>query len=67
VEAIYAAVYLLLAALVGLCGRRRRMGFVGFLVFSLLLTPPLGLLLVYLTAERPTAESSDPDASPHRW
>lgn len=47
----YVAAYLVLAVLVGLCGRHRRIGFVGFLVVALLLTPPLGLVIVYCTAE----------------
>jgi len=60
VFAIYAAVYLVLAVLVGLCGRRRRMGFVGFLILSLLITPPLALLFVYLTQSR---RRHDPSSS----
>lgn len=47
----YVAAYLVLAVLVGLCGRHRRIGFVGFLIVALLLTPPLGLVIVYCTAE----------------
>lgn len=47
----YVAAYLVLSVLVGLCGRHRRIGFVGFLVVALLLTPPLGLVIVYCTAE----------------
>jgi hypothetical protein len=62
VDAVIAVLYLLLAVLVGLCGRRRRMGFVGFFIVSLLLTPVLGLLLVYMTQER------SPEARPaRRW
>lgn len=66
-EALYGALYVLLSVLVGLCGRRRRMGFVGFTVFSILLTPVLGLLAVYLTAERPAAHRPDPGAASTRW
>lgn len=47
----YVAAYLVLSVLVGLCGRHRRIGFVGFLIVALLLTPPLGLVIVYCTAE----------------
>jgi hypothetical protein len=55
VEALFVALYLFLCVLVGLCGRRRRMGFVGFLILSILITPILGLLLIYVTQERPSA------------
>jgi hypothetical protein len=48
----YVAAYLLLSVLVGLCGRHRRIGFVGFLILALLVTPLLGLMVVYCTAER---------------
>ena len=54
-EALFVALYLFLCVLVGLCGRRRRMGFVGFLILSILITPILGLLLIYVTQERPSA------------
>jgi hypothetical protein len=47
----YVAAYLVLSVLVGLCGRHRRIGFVGFLIVSLLLTPAVGLLVVYCTAQ----------------
>ena len=49
---VYGAVYVLIAILVGLCGRHRRMGFVGTLLLALLITPPIALLLVYLTQEQ---------------
>lgn len=52
-SAVFVVVYVLLSLLVGLCGRRRRMGFVGFLIVSLLITPPLALLVLYLTKETP--------------
>lgn len=42
--------YLLGAALVGFAGRRRRVGFVGFFLASVLLTPLLGLIILLLSA-----------------
>lgn len=48
---VYAAAYVLVAIFVGLCGRHRRMGFVGSLLFALVLTPPIGLFLLYLFQE----------------
>ena len=50
---VYATAYVVVALFVGLCGRHRRMGFVGSLIMALLMTPPLGLLLLYLTREEP--------------
>jgi hypothetical protein len=47
----YVGAYLVLSVLVGLCGRHRRIGFIGFLIVALLLTPLLGLVVVYCTAE----------------
>jgi hypothetical protein len=38
---------------VGLFGIHRRIGFVGFFILSLLLTPPLTLLLLVLTRAKP--------------
>lgn len=52
-QPIVVVLYVLLAVLVGLCGRRRRMGFVGFFLLSLLITPVFGLLFVYVSQERP--------------
>jgi hypothetical protein len=40
------------SALVGYLGRRRRIGFLGFFLFSLLLTPLLCLLILLLTQEK---------------
>ena len=54
--ALYVVVYLVLSALVGLCGRRRRLGFVGSLIVAFLITPPLALLFLYLTKETPRAQ-----------
>lgn len=41
------------AVIVGVAGRHRRIGFVGFLIFALLLTPPLVLLILILTRSMP--------------
>ena len=51
VTLVVGALYVLLAVLVGLCGRHRRVGFLGFLLMAVLITPPLALLLLYLTKE----------------
>jgi hypothetical protein len=48
--------YLLAAALVGFAGRGRRIGFIGFFLLSLLVTPIIGILIVFLSA--PTGQSS---------
>lgn len=53
-----------LSVLVGLCGRRRRMGFLGFFFLSLLITPVLALLLVFLTEEIPSRAVASPPAPP---
>jgi hypothetical protein len=42
--------------LVGIAGRRRRVGFLGFLIVSLLVTPLLGLLILYIAAPKPDAK-----------
>lgn len=36
---------------IGVLGRHRRIGFLGFLILSLVLTPVLGLLVLLLTAD----------------
>lgn len=52
-QAIVVIIYVVLAVLVGLCGRRRRMGFVGFFLLSIVVTPVLALLFLYVSQERP--------------
>jgi hypothetical protein len=47
---VLVALYLLLCLLVGLCGRKRRTGFGGTFALALLLTPPVMLLILWLTA-----------------
>ena len=39
------------AVLVGFLGRHRRIGFLGFFLVSLLITPLLGLLVLILSAD----------------
>jgi hypothetical protein len=46
------AVYLGLCLLAGVCGRHRRIGFWGFFFSSILFTPLIGLLYLYLAAPR---------------
>ncbi|MGL4959878.1 MAG: hypothetical protein ACRC67_01510 [Inquilinus sp.] len=45
-------IYLILCIVVGLAGRRRSIGFVGYLVLSLLLTPIVPLLFLLVTQKR---------------
>jgi hypothetical protein len=56
-QAIIVILYVLLAVLVGLCGRRRRMGFLGFFALALLITPVIALLFLYVSQEPPGASS----------
>lgn len=57
------ALYLALCLLVGLCGRKRRTGFGGTFVLSLLMTPPLMLLILWFTARKRTIDG-DPGTAP---
>jgi hypothetical protein len=41
---------------VGWAGRRRRVGFLGFLIVSLLVTPILGLLILFISAPKVDAK-----------
>ncbi|MDA8018162.1 MAG: hypothetical protein MPN21_12010 [Thermoanaerobaculia bacterium] len=45
-------VYALASLFVGFLGRKRAMGFLGFLVLSLVATPMAGLVILLLTAPR---------------
>jgi hypothetical protein len=45
--------YIVGSLVVGWAGRNRRIGLVGFFLLSLLITPVLGLLTVWLTAPSP--------------
>jgi|tagenome__1003787_1003787.scaffolds.fasta_scaffold18719380_2 hypothetical protein len=61
VESAGVIVYLVFCFLVGLCGRRRRIGFYGTFLLSFLATPLLVLIVLMLTAPNPPLESqSDP-------
>jgi hypothetical protein len=50
------AAYLVFSILVGLCGSRRRMGFTGTFLLSLVITPILALLLLLITGPSRRAE-----------
>jgi hypothetical protein len=50
------AAYLLFSVLVGLCGSRRRMGFTGTFLLSLVITPILALVLLLITGPSRRAE-----------
>ena len=52
---IAVALYVIFAILVGICGSRRRMGFVGTFILSLLLTPILMLVVLMITGPAATA------------
>lgn len=47
-----AAIYVLLAVLVGWLGRHKQVGFVGFLVLSLVFTPVVTLLVLMMSHDR---------------
>lgn len=53
---LFWALYALGAVITGVAGRQRRIGFVGFLLLALLLTPPLVLLILILTRPKPLDE-----------
>ena len=45
-------VYLLICLVVGFLGRHRSVGFVGFFLISLLLTPIVSIIILLLAVER---------------
>lgn len=47
-----AVIYVLLCVLVGWLGRHKQIGFVGFLVLSLVFTPVLTLLVLMMSHDR---------------
>lgn len=47
-----AAIYVLLSILVGWLGRHKQVGFVGFLVLSLVFTPVVTLLVLMMSHDR---------------
>lgn len=50
--------WLLLSLLAGFLGRNTAIGFVGFFLLSLLLSPIMGLLILLITASRSRPSSS---------
>jgi hypothetical protein len=50
------SVYLVFSVLVGLCGSRRRMGFTGTFLLSLVVTPLIALVLLLITGPSRRAE-----------
>jgi hypothetical protein len=49
---LFWAAYSVAAVLVGVAGRDRRVGFLGFFIFALLLTPAVVLLVLIVTRPR---------------
>lgn len=49
---VFALVYLALCLLAGVLGRNRRIGFWGFLFWSMIVTPVLSLLFLYFAMPR---------------
>jgi hypothetical protein len=47
--------YVILAIIVGLCGRNKYLGFWGFLFLSLLVTPVVTAFFMIITRNRPRA------------
>ena len=52
------AAHILGSILVGYVGRRRRIGFIGFFLVSLLLTPVVTVVVLFLTAPKPDAKAA---------
>jgi hypothetical protein len=50
------AAYIVFCILVGLCGSRRRMGFTGTFLVSLVITPVIALILLLITGPSRRAE-----------
>jgi hypothetical protein len=49
---IFGSVYILLAIIAGVCGRKRRIGFWGFLFASIIFTPIISLLFIYFATPK---------------
>ena len=45
-------IYILLAILVGWLGRNKHIGFVGFLLVALIITPVVALIILMITRDR---------------
>jgi len=50
--------HILGSIVVGWAGRRRRIGFLGFTLLSLLVTPVLALVVLFFTAQKPDATAA---------
>jgi hypothetical protein len=53
---LFWVLYIGLSVIVGLGGMNRRMGFLGFFILSLLITPLLGLLNLIITSPKADAQ-----------
>jgi hypothetical protein len=51
--------YGLASVVVGIAGRERRMGFIGFFVLSLLFTPAIVLLVLIVTRPKPPSTTEE--------
>jgi hypothetical protein len=56
--------YLAFCILVGLCGSQRRMGFTGTFILSLIVTPPIMLIVLLITA--PSRSAAEVERHPQR-
>lgn len=52
------AAYVIGSVAVGIAGRHRRIGFVGFLIVSLVLSPLVAMLILWLSAPAPQRKYS---------
>ncbi|MEM7530372.1 MAG: hypothetical protein AAF416_22485 [Pseudomonadota bacterium] len=60
---MYILVYILLCIVVGWLGRRKAIGFVGFFLLSVVITPILTLVALMVTADRDRDEHIRPKGS----
>jgi hypothetical protein len=49
---MWLVVYVLLAIFVGILGRHKQIGFVGFLLLSILLSPVISLIILMIAKDR---------------
>jgi hypothetical protein len=54
---IFLVIYLLFCFLIGVLGMRRPLGFFGYLISSIILTPVVGLLLIAAAGDSRTRRS----------
>jgi hypothetical protein len=54
---IFVLIYILFSFLIGVLGIRKPLGFFGYFISSLILTPVVGLLLIAASGERPVRRS----------